>query len=283
MNAKLKLASAVILSSFLAACGSTPRAPVEPIQIASQEKSFKISNEFGEVPYREVIAALSKSIHDHSVYQSWDLKQLSTGEQSSWYKKGLQGRQIANEGLSIRYTNTVLNEGREFSSYHQANFGVRLFPEDSYQRVVITTPTEVTRHDRSVLFGMMTVDQLDTTENIVSDLLKVASQIDIEIHREMSFSGELASEYSIDAVIHGINRSYAVQQNSRSNSQVRSFHFTVDGTRVEAKLTPFRNGSMLDYSFKLPYSLSSDGTTSHSKTELISASEGIISKITSII
>src|SRR5690606_33464037 len=107
-------------------------------------------------------------------------------------------------------------------------------------------------------FMFIPVNQLDTTENLVSDLANVVSNLDFSIEKTVRFQAELPTDYSVEAVIHSLNRKYPVS-NVQGSKESRTFTFNVDGTSITAKISPFRNGSILDYNYELPYTLKSDG------------------------
>lgn len=280
MNARTKFASAVVLSSFLAACGSTPKAPAEPIAMAAQDKTFTVSNEFGALSFDEIALALGANIKTNSKYQEYGAKRLAAATTSGSYTLGINTVPQEDGTLRVRYLYSVTGDLGTISSYHQALFNVSLKQEDGYQAVTVRTPSEMTRVDKSFLF--IPVNQLDTTENLVSDLANVASKLDLNIDRKMDFNNELATDYSVEAVIHSINRKYPVS-NVTGSKESRSFNFSIDGTEITAKLSPFRNGSVLDYSYALHYTLRSDGTTSQNQQQLTALSEKLKQHISAAI
>lgn len=270
MNARTKFASAVVLSSFLAACGSTPKAPAEPIAMAAQDKIFTVSNEFGALSFDEIALALGTNIKTNSKYQEYGAKRLADSSRSDTYTVGLTTVPQDGENLRVRYLYSVTGDLGTISSYHQALFNVSLKQESGYQAVTVRTPYEMTRVDKSFMF--IPVNQLDTTENLVNDLANVVSKLDFSIDKTVRFQAELPTDYSVEAVIHSINRKYPVS-NVKGGAESRTFSFNVDGTSITAKISPFRNGSILDYNYELPYTLKSDGTTSQNQQQLTALSE----------
>lgn len=280
MNARTKFASAVVLSSFLAACGSTPKAPAEPIAMAAQDKTFTVSNEFGALSFDEIALALGANIKTNSKYQEYGAKRLADSSRSDTYTVGLTTVPQGGDTLRVRYLYSVTGDLGTISSYHQALFAVSLKQESGYQAVTVRTPSEMTRIDRSFMF--IPVNQLDTTENLVNDLANVAAKLDFSIDKTVRFQAELPTDYSVEAVIHSINRKYPVR-NVKGGAESRTFTFNVDGTSITAKISPFRNGSILDYNYELPYTLKSDGSTSQNQQQLTALSEQIKQQISAAI
>lgn len=272
MNANTKFASAVVLSLFLAACGSTPKPPAEPILMASLDKTFTVSNEFGTATFEEIAVALGANIKTNSKYQEYGAKRLADSSKSGTYTVGITTVPQDGETLRVRYLYSVTGDLGTISSYHQALFNVSLKQESGYQAITVRTPSEMTRVDKSFMF--IPVNQLDTTENLVSDLANVVSKLDFSIDKTVRFQAELPTDYSVEAVIHSINRKYPVS-NVTGSKESRSFNFSIDGTSIKAKISPFRNGSILDYNYELPYTLKSDGTTSQNQQQLTALSEKI--------
>ena len=277
-HAATLIASAIVLS----ACGATSSEPAKPVTFTQKTKTLTFSTEFGPVNKSEVVSGLKESALNATGYQAFGPKPILTGY-SSTYDRGVIVKS-GSDGLEVHYVNRVKTDAGNFHSFKVGIFAIEQNNQnEAAVTFQVTSPSSLTKRTGKALF--MSVDHLDGDQNIVNDLQAIHGNLDTSIGVSVPFSGEIKSEFDVNAIASNFTRLYqAASRPSQHNGVLtQTFRDKSSNVEFEVKISPYRNGSITKYNFLLESTLYSDGKTSLSRDELDSIAEQLTSSISSAV
>lgn len=277
MRMKPSFLAAFAAFTLLTGCKSTlnPNYEVAPTNLSSETHSYKLSNVYGDLNDVTIFNAIRSGIDDASGMRAYANK-----PGSNTY---IRGRQVKQNGeiLSVVYRNTVVTDAGSFSSYQSGDFSVKISNSGEFSDITVTTPSKLDVNTGTALF--MDVEHFDSSTNVVNDLKKISNDLNFSIEGNKPFSGEEKSTFSVDAIYNSFSRSLASNMKIKARTSEVLFSFNIDKITVDAKISPYRDGSMVEYRYYLPYKLNSDGSVINTPNEMATVEKTISTKINQIV
>ncbi|MCG9715005.1 hypothetical protein L1D29_19745, partial [Shewanella insulae] len=196
------------------------------------------------------------------------------------YIKGRQVKTKENE-IQVSYLNTVTTDTGNFSSAQYASYKFNIEDKGDYTEVKITSPSELKVHTGRALF--VKVEHFTSSDIVIKDLQKITNELSFSIEGSQAYSGEEKSEFSVDAIYNSFKRKLGTNLILKDRNNEVYFSFNIDNTIINAKISPYRNGSVVEYEYYQSYVATSDGKVSKSMSDFNTIENKISAAIKNIV
>lgn len=277
MRLRYSLGVLITTIALLGGCKSTlnPNYVVAPSNLQPKTTVYLLSNAYGKVEDKDIFGAVADGINRASGLRAYDYKAGS--------RTYIRGRKVSTQqqGLKVSYINTVTTDVGRFSSVQFADYLLTINNKGEFTEVNITSPLKLQVKTGKAIF--IDVEHFKSSDDVINDLTKISNELSFSIEGTQKFSGEEKSEYSVDAIYNSFSRNLGANFSLKKRTSEVFFNFVVEGLSIDAKISPYRKGSILEYEYIQKYEVKSDGELSTSPEQLSMLDQKIIDYIKQIV
>ena len=267
---------------FVVGCNSTLEPRTELITNQNHSKSFKflfVDAQQNTTKEREILDALASEIVKLTAYPK--LARFEKGGDGIFHVRGVD--------VKTDYTSNTINvsylNGREYvysGDDRVAKVITQINTEFNYAEngfLLMTATVAPTVGIQKVSTSMEGFEILATPDKAIRDTIQAIDNANPSVGRVYQHQGELISKYSAQSVFANF-----ITRTERSpqllSQEYLSGTYYAEGVPITIQALPYREGSRLIYSFKIPYSITSKGRLTHSKSMIDRLDKHIASNVT---